>query len=341
MRTAQGALVITSPDDVTAAVLAEVERAADPRTRELLAAAVRHLHAFVRETQLTEAEFQHIAGIVARLGQLTNEAHNEVVLIAGSLGVSSLVCLQNNGAGGAHETTANLLGPFWRAGSPRERSGASIVRSPTPGDPIFVTGSVAGLDGRPVADAEVDVWNTSGEGLYENQDPRQAEMNLRGTFVTGEDGRFSFRSVKPAGYPIPVSGPVGDLLRAQGRHNMRPAHIHFLISKPGYKTQFSQVYSDDDPNLETDVQFGVTAVLVGYFAKHDTATEPAPDPDVAGTWYSLEHRFVIEPGDSSLPKPPITAKATDGVPAQEILERAPRNSKGWPSVGATGTTPQQ
>jgi hydroxyquinol 1,2-dioxygenase len=315
--------VITGPDDVTAAVLAEVERAKDPRTRELLGAAVRHLHAFVRETQLTEAEFQHIAQIVASLGQLTNDAHNEVVLIAGSLGVSSLVCLQNNGDGGARETTANLLGPFWRAGSPLEENGASIVRSPTPGDPIFVTGFVVDLDERPVAGAEVDVWNTSAEGLYENQDPRQADMNLRGKFVTDPSGRFSFRSVKPAGYPIPVSGPVGDLLRAQGRHNMRPAHIHFLISKPGYKTQFSQVYSGDDPNLETDAQFGVTAALIGQYIRHDTTTEPAPDPGVTGTWYSLEHMFVIEPGDHSLPKPPITGKATGGVRIPEILERAP------------------
>jgi hydroxyquinol 1,2-dioxygenase len=323
MRIAQGAAVITSPDDVTAAVLAEVGRTKDPRTRELLAAAVRHLHAFVRETHLTEAEFQHIARIVARLGQVTTESHNEVVLIAGSLGVSSLVCLQNNGEGGAHETTANLMGPFWRAGSPREENGASIVRSPTPGDPIFVTGHVADLNGRPVADAEVDVWNTSGQGLYENQDPRQADMNLRGRFVTDENGRFSFRTVKPAGYPIPVNGPAGDLLRAQGRHNMRPAHIHFLINKPGCKTQFSQVYSSDDPNLETDAQFGVTTALVGYYVRHDTATEPAPDPSVTGTWYSLEHRFVIEPGENSLPEPPITGKARGRIPVPEILDQAP------------------
>jgi hydroxyquinol 1,2-dioxygenase len=142
-------------------------------------------------------------------------------------------------------------------------------------------------------------------------------MNLRGTFVTDE----SLQSVEPAGYPIPVNGPVGDLLRAQGRHNMRPAHIHFLINKPGYRTQFSQVYSNDDPNLETDVQFGVTAALVGHYVKHDGATEPAPDPGVTRTWYSLNHRFVVEPGDNSLPKPPITGKATDGVPVLEILER--------------------
>jgi len=242
------------------------------------------------------------------------------VLIAGSLGVSSLVCLQNNGQGGVQQTTANLLGPFWRAGSPREDNGASIVRSPTPGDPVFVTSLVVGLDGRPVAGAEVDVWNTSGEGLYENQDPGQAEMNLRGKFVTGQDGRFSLRTVKPAGYPIPVNGPVGDLLRAQGRHNMRPAHIHFLISKPGYKTQFSQVYSSDDPNIDTDVQFGVWRALIGNYVLHET--EPAPAPDVKGPWYSLEHHFVVEPGEAKLPTPPITGKAgTDTCPSSVVLER--------------------
>lgn len=315
--------MITSPDDVTAAVLSEIVRAKNPRTKELLAAGVKHLHAFVRETNLTEAEFQHIARIIAKLGQLSNESHNEVVLAAGSLGVSSLVCLQNNGSGGEYQTTANLMGPFWREGSPREEDGASIVRSPTPGDPIFVTGTVVDLEGRPVEGALVDVWNTSGEGLYENQDPRQADMNLRGTFVTDENGQFRLQSVKPAGYPIPVNGPVGDLLRAQGRHNMRPAHIHFLINKAGYKTQFSQVYSNDDPNLETDAQFGVTAALVGNYVKHDGAAGPAPDPAVTGTWYSLDHRFVVEAGDNSLPKPPITGKATGGVPVPEILERTP------------------
>ena len=181
-----------------------------------------------------------------------------MVLIAGSLGLSSLVCLLNNGDRGQTETTANLLGPFWRSDSPRTENGASIVRSPTPGDPIFVTARVTDPRGRPVAGAEVDVWHTSSEGFYENQDPAQADMNLRGKFTTDAAGRISFRSVKPIGYPIPVNGPVGELLRAQGRHNLRPAHIHFLIFKPGFKTQFSQVYSSDDPNLETDVQFGVT-----------------------------------------------------------------------------------
>jgi hydroxyquinol 1,2-dioxygenase len=312
-------MIVKTQQDVTAAVLSEIERAPDPRFREIMSVAVRHLHAFVRETKLTEAEFQRACAYIAQLGQLSTASHNEVVLIAGSLGVSSLVCLLNNGDGGQTETTANLLGPFWRAGSPRTPNGASIVRSPTPGEPIFVTASIKDREGKPVADAEVDVWHTSSEGIYENQDPAQADMNLRGRFTTDREGRIGFRSVKPAGYPIPVNGPVGELLRAQGRHNMRPAHIHFLIYKAGFKTQFSQVYSSDDPNLETDVQFGVTRALVGKYVRHDSG--PAPAPDVKGPWYSLEHEFVIEPGEAKLPRPPITGKATEEAPVSVVLER--------------------
>ena len=313
-------MIIKSHRDVTAAVLSEIDRAADPRFKEIMSAAVRHLHDFVRETKLTEAEFQKACAYIATLGKLTTESHNEVVLIAGSLGVSALVCLLNNGDHGRRETTANLLGPFWRANSPKTENGASIVRSPTPGDPIFVTASIRDLQGRPVAGAEVDVWHTSGEGYYENQDPTQADMNLRGKFTTDAEGRISFRSVKPIGYPIPLSGPVGELLRTQGRHNLRPAHIHFLIFKPGYKTQFSQVYSSDDPNLETDVQFGVTSALIGKYVRHDG--DPAPAADVTGTWYSLDHDFVIEPGEAKLPRPPITGKAGGSErPQSVILER--------------------
>lgn len=312
-------MIIETPDDVTAAVLAEAARADDPRFREILTAAIRHLHGFVREARLTEAEFHQLCGVIARLGQLTTESHNEVVLAAGSMGVSALVCLQNNGQGGQRPTTANLMGPFWRQGAPAVAPGGSIVRSPTPGLPLFVTGWVHDLQGRPVEGAEVDVWQTSGEGFYENQDPAQADMNLRGRLVTDAQGRIAFRSVKPVGYPIPVSGPVGELLRRQGRHNLRPAHIHFLIDKPGFKTQFSQVYASDDPHLETDVQFAVTRALIGRMVLH--RDEPAPDGDVQGPWCSLEHHFVIEPGDNRLPRPPITGKAEGGRPQQAVLQR--------------------
>ena len=312
-------MIIANQRQVTDAVLAEVERAADPRLRELLGAAVRHLHAFVRETRLTEPEFQKVCQLIAQLGQRTTAAHNEVVLCAGSLGISALVCLLNNGDHGQTETTANLLGPFWRTGSPHMENGASIVRSRTPGDPIFVEATVRNRAGAPVTGAEVDVWHASTEGYYENQDPGQADMNLRGTFTTDAEGRIRFRSIKPAGYPIPVDGPVGELIRAQRRHNLRPAHIHFLIRKDGFKTQFSQVYSSDDPNLETDVQFGVTEALIGQYVLHEQGTPPAPD--VTGPWYTLAHTFVIEPGVSALPRPPITGKAESGPPPFTILER--------------------
>jgi len=310
-------MIIENQADLTRAVLAEVERTPDARLRRLLRSAVRHLHEFVRETELTEPEFRQLCGFIAKAGQLTTPSHNEVVLAAGSLGVSALVCLMNNAQHG--ETTANLMGPFWRQGSPVTPQGGTIVRSPTPGDPVFVTAWIRDAAGQPVAGAEVDVWQASGEGYYENQDPRQADMNLRGKFTSAADGSVRFRTVKPSGYPIPVTGPVGQLIRAQRRHNMRPAHIHFLVHKAGCKTQFSQLYSSDDPHLETDVQFGVTRALVGHYQLHED--EPAPAPDVQGRWYSLEHTFVVMPGDASLPPPPITAKTDGPRPPLDILER--------------------
>jgi hydroxyquinol 1,2-dioxygenase len=313
-------MAIRTADDLTRAVLAEVERTPDERLRTLLASAVEHLHGFVRDTQLTEAEFRQLCGLIARAGQLTTPSHNEVVLAAGSLGVSALVCLQNNG----EETTANLMGPFWRQGSPATPNGGSIVRSPTPGDPVFVTAWVGDQAGQPVAGARVDIWQASGEGYYENQDPSQADMNLRGTFTTDADGCIRFRTVKPSGYPVPVGGPVGQLLRAQGRHNLRPAHIHFMVRQPGFKTQFSQLYSSDDPHLDTDVQFGVTQALIGRYVAHDGGAAPASG--VQGRWYTLEHRFTLTPGDDALPPPPITAKADGERPPLVVLDRTPQET---------------
>jgi catechol 1,2-dioxygenase len=313
-------MIINNAAELTAAVLAEIDRADDPRFRQIMTSAVLHLHGFIRDAKLTEAEFQQACAIIAKLGQLTTASHNEVVLIAGSLGVSALVCLLNNGGeDGELATTANLLGPFWRADSPLMANGDSIVRSPAPGLPIFVNAWVRDRQGRPVAGAEVDVWHSSAEGFYENQDPAQADMNLRGRFITDERGRISFRSVKPAGYPIPLSGPVGALLRAQGRHNMRPAHIHFMIYKAGFKTQFAQVYSSDDAHLETDVQFAVTPALVGHYVLHDG--EVAPAADVSGAWYSLDHHFVIDAGEARRPNPPITGKIQGERPLQAVLVR--------------------
>jgi len=295
-------MIPANDSQLTQAVLAEAARTADPRLRAILTAGIRHLHDFVRDAALTEAEFRQLCGLIARCGQLTTPSHNEVVLAAGSLGVSALVCMLNN----REATTANLMGPFWRQGSPAMANGESIVRSATPGEPVRVDAWVCDAGGAAVAGAEVEVWQASGEGYYENQDPAQADMNLRGKFVTDTEGHLWFRTVKPVGYPVPVSGPVGALLRAQGRHNLRPAHIHFMIRKPGFKTQFSQLYSRDDPHLESDVQFGVTRTLVGEYVR-------------SADGYTLQHHFTLEPGDDALPPAPITGKAQGERPELVVL----------------------
>jgi hydroxyquinol 1,2-dioxygenase len=288
-------------------VLAGMQNTDDPRTKEILSSLVRHLHAFIRETRLTEREFQLAVTHVTALGQKTTASHNEVMLICGALGVSNLVCLLNNGRMGTAPTQANNLGPFWRADAPMCEDGASLVRSPVAGPPLFFRGHVRDLDGKPVAGAEVDVWHSTPDGLYENQDPSQADMNLRGVFVTQADGGFSFRSVRPAGYPVPLDGPTGALIKAQRRHNFRPAHLHFLIYKPGFKTIASQVYPSDDPHLETDSQFAVTKALVADYVRHESGNPPASD--VNGPWYTLDFDFTIEPGEARRPKAPITGKA--------------------------------
>lgn len=290
-------MIIESQQDVTDAVLGEMFRTPDPRTKEILGCLVRHLHAFVRETKLTEKEFQDAIGHVNAIGQRTTPSHNEAMLLSGALGVSNLVCLMNNGAKGARPTQANNLGPFFRAGAPHLQDGASLLRSPTPGPELHFKGFVRNEKGDPVAGAEVDVWHSSPVGLYENQDKTQAEMNLRGRFTTLADGSFSFKTVKPAGYPVPTEGPTGALLRAQKRHNMRPAHLHFLIHKPGFKTIASQVYDPEDPHLETDSQFGVTKALIGRFEKNNSG-------------YALEFTFILEPGESWRPRAPITEKVS-------------------------------
>jgi hydroxyquinol 1,2-dioxygenase len=313
--------MIKSPADITPAVLAELEGMQNPRLREIFGAAIRHLHDFAREVKLTEPEFQQACAVIASLGQASNASHNEVVLAAGSTGLSALVCLLNNGDSGNTETTANLLGPFWRSDAPFMENGQSIVRTTASlgasgfapsAAALNVNASVIDINGEPVVGAEIDVWHSSNEGFYENQDPSQADMNLRGRFLTNDEGRFWFETIKPVGYPIPVNGPVGTFLKLQGRHNMRPAHIHFMIRKEGFKTQFSQVYASDDPHLTTDVQFGVTERLTGDYKKHV----------VEGTIsYSLTYQFVIEVGVSKTPKAPITAKSQTPRPELEVLIR--------------------
>jgi len=299
-------MIIANQQQVTPAVLEAIARSSDPRFREIMSALVRHLHDFAREVKLTEREFEQAVGYVVSLGQHTTDSHNEAVLMSGSLGFSTLICLLNNGNNGQTETQANMLGPFWRDDQPLSASGDTLVRSPTPGPGLVVHACLEDGNGRPVAGAEIDVWHSSPEGLYENQDPGQAEMNLRGRFISDQTGRIDFRSVKPAGYPIPVDGPVGELVRATRRHNFRPAHLHFMVYKPGFKTLISQVYSPDDEHIDSDVQFGVTRALIGNYVRHD---EPSSELGFAAPWYSLDQRFTLEPGEARRPAAPIRGKA--------------------------------
>src|SRR6266404_1218714 len=295
--------IIRTSDDVTPTVLRAMSNTPNGRLRTVIEAFVRHMHALAREVSLTEAEYDLGVDFLNRIGKATHESHNEGILFADAIGFSTLVCLLNNGNAGATETAAALLGPFWRANSPRTENGGSIVRSPTPGRELFVACEVVDVAGKPLANVEVDVWQSSPVGLYENQDDTQADMNLRGKFTTDSAGRFSFRSVKPAGYPVPTDGPVGEMLRAQNRHPYRPAHVHFLGFKPGYKTLITQVFVDDDKYLETDVVFGVTRALVGNYRRHDQGEPPAAG--VHAPWYTLNYRFVMEAGEAILPNPPI------------------------------------
>ena len=284
--------VVNGADSVTDIVLKAMSRTPDPRLRELMESLVRHLHAFVRETKPTEEEFENAVDFLVRIGQASGAEKNEVILLSDLLGVSTLVMMLNNSRG-LGETDSALLGPFWRAGAPVCENGDSIVRDAKGGDPLEVRGLVADTSGKPIAGATVDVWQASPVGLYENQDPQQPEHNLRGRFVSDADGRFHFRTVRPAGYPVPTDGPCGELLRAQQRHPYRPAHIHFMISKEAFSTLITQVFANDDDCIAADVVFGVTPALSGKF-----------EPDGKGGW-RLEYGFVMQPGIRRIPKPPI------------------------------------
>lgn len=294
--------ILKSERDVTPAVEAVMAQTGDPRLREIMTSLITHLHGFVRDVRLSESEFQTATKILNAMGQQSNDKHNEFVLMAGSLGVSSLVCLLNNGDGGATETTQSLLGPFWRMNQPLTENGGSILRSDTPGPRLYGLFRFHDQDGRPVEGLEVDIWHASPVGLYENQDETQADYNLRGKFITDSDGVVRFKSVKPIGYPIPTDTTVGQLLKAQDRHPYRPAHVHVLAHKQGFKTLINQTYVDETDYLTSDVQFGVTEALIGKLERHDG---PHPEEGDIGEWYTLEHTLVMEPGESRLPIPPI------------------------------------
>ncbi|SPA55842.1 hydroxyquinol 1,2-dioxygenase [Cupriavidus taiwanensis] len=302
-RSLDGALsLVDDEQSVTRIVEAAMADTPDPRLRFVMGALVRHLHAFLREARLTDAEFELALEFVARLGQATHATHNEVVLASDVLGLSTLVTVMNNGTR-LGRTPGALLGPFYRANAPRYACGDCVVQDNAPGLPLFVSGTVRATDGTPLPGALVEVWQASPVGLYDNQDPAQPDRNLRGCFHADEGGHYHFRSVRPAGYPVPTDGPVGTLLAAQRRHPYRPAHIHFIVAAPGYRTLVTQVFADEPAQLESDVTFGVHRQLVGQLQRHDHGYSPWGS--VPAPFFTLAFDFTLEPGEQTFPKPPI------------------------------------
>ena len=294
--------IIDDVTSVTTIVKAAMAGTGDARLKEIVDALVEHGHAFLKQVRLTDTEFEQGLAFVRAVGQACNARHNEVVLLADVLGFSTLVALLNN-SDTSGRTPGALLGPFYRGGSPEYENGQCIACAGSPGAALFVHARVLDTSGRPVANAAVDVWQASPVGLYENQDESQPDRNLRGRFLTGADGAFTFRSVRPAGYPVPTDGPVGALLAAQQRHPYRPAHLHFAIFAEGYATLVSQVFADDSEHLDTDVVFGVNRRLVGTFERHEAGT--GLHADQRDAYYTLHFDFILAEGATTYPTPPI------------------------------------
>ncbi len=282
----------TAPEEITAAVVASFERCPDPRLRELLQGLVRHLHAFVSEVGLTEAEWAAAIRVLTETGQITDEHRQEFVLWSDALGISMLVdALAHAKPAGATEST--VLGPFYVEGSPERGYGESIAERQA-GVPVLVHGRVLGLAGEPIAGAELDVWQNGDNLLYAVQDPGAPEQHLRGRFRTREDGSYAFVAVRPVAYPIPHDGPVGRMLAASGRHPWRPAHIHLIVRAPGYEPLTTHVFDAESPYLDSDAVFAVKPSLLRRFVAR-RPDDPERPPGVDGEWFSVENDVVLAP----------------------------------------------
>jgi hydroxyquinol 1,2-dioxygenase len=244
-----------SPETITDAVLDQMATTPDPRLKEIMASAVKHLHAFARDVNLTPGEWIKGIEFMTMVGKTCTSARQEFILLSDTLGLSALV-------NGLHDKTAveegthtSLLGPFYREASPKLAAGSQIARHVKPGTECILYGRVTDINGKPLANATVSVWQTSADGLYDIQE-NAASVDYRGVFTTDADGVYLVRTVKPRGYSIPMDGPVGNMVKAQSRHGMRPAHIHFLVGTSGYRELVTALYLRDDPHLADDVVFG-------------------------------------------------------------------------------------
>lgn len=272
-------------------VVARNQGAEDARLREVMEVITRKLHEAVKEIEPTEEEWFRAIMFLTQTGQMCNEWRQEYILLSDVLGVSVLVdAINNRKPSGASEST--VLGPFHVANAPELPMGADICLD-RKGEPMFVHGRILDTEGRPVANAKIDVWQANDEGFYDVQQKGiQPEFNLRGVFRTGPDGRYWFRGVKPKYYPIPDDGPVGKLLRALGRHPYRPAHLHYIVEAEGFAPLTTHIFDPDDPYIDSDAVFGVKKSLLAGFRKVDD-DDAAAKVGLAAPYYDVAFDFVL------------------------------------------------
>ena len=250
--------------NITAAVIEQFGAATDPRLKRIMTSLVQHLHDFVRDAEPTFEEWSCAIDYLTRTGQTCTDKRQEFILLSDTLGISMLVdAINHRMPEGATETT--VLGPFYVNGPPELPLGADVSGGMA-GEPLLVEGTVSSSDGVPLAGAIVDIWQADGDGYYDVQQPDLEGMLLRARFRTDEAGRFRFRSIMPAYYPIPHDGPVGQMLAATKRHPNRPAHVHFMIAAPGHETLITHIFAADSPYLDSDAVFGVKNSLIAEFA---------------------------------------------------------------------------
>lgn len=277
---------------ITDAVIARFEACSDARLKQVLSSLVRHLHDFVRETKLTEAEWERGIRFLTETGHITDAKRQEFILLSDTLGISMLtVALNHRLAAGATEAT--VFGPFHVDDAPGFDAGDDISGG-APGEPLFVSCTVRGLDGTPVVGATIDVWQSDEDGFYDVQRPELTGPRARGVLRSDAHGRVAFRSILPVAYPIPTDGPVGQMLVATGRHPWRPAHVHFMIQAQGFATLTTHVFRAGDPYLDSDVVFGVRASLIADFVVHAPGTGPHA-AQAPGRYHTLAFDFVLQP----------------------------------------------
>jgi hydroxyquinol 1,2-dioxygenase len=276
-------------NNLTDAVLARLDGASSPRFKQIMSSLIRHMHDFVRDVELTEAEWFEAIKFLTATGQKCDDKRQEFILLSDTLGVSMLVdAINHRKPGGATEST--VFGPFYVNGSVSLPKWANIADG-VKGEPAFVSGQVKSVDGKPIAGAQLDLWQTDGEGFYDVQLPNLGGMQARGKITTDAGGHYGFRTVKPVSYPIPTDGPVGNMLNGMGRHPYRPAHIHAIVSAPGFEPVTTHVFVKGDPYLQSDAVFGVKNSLVTEFVKRQGN---APDGSKQSTpFWEVHYDFAL------------------------------------------------